>query len=182
MVADGPSVAYRSILGMTEPRDLSGPTWFPCLSAHGGRLTLPRGVAALDAETRRCRWSIESQGARALSRQNLDLAIEARLHLEVAVVDPAFTARDGDVVALLEHDPGKYADRFLDDVSARGENRPRGIRKGLATLLANQLEGDHGGAVMDRHVGQLTGLNANIGAHHGIAVAIVGDDIIDTFG
>src|SRR5215469_716981 len=152
-----------------------GPTWFPCLSP----LLMEPGARCSKGSIPSTR-KFGAQRKKALPRQNLDLTIEARLHLEVAVVDLAFTAGDGDVVALLEHDPWKCTDRLLDDVAPRGENRPRGIGKGLAALLADQLEGNDGGAVMDRHVGQLAGLNGNVGAHHCIAVAIDGVDVIDT--
>src|SRR5215472_15816667 len=52
-----------------------------------------------------------------LPRQHLDLAIEARFHFEVAVVNLTFAAGNGDVVALLENDPGKRADRLLDHIA-----------------------------------------------------------------
>src|SRR5580704_19181076 len=62
-----------------------------------------------------------------LPRQHLDLAVDAGDDLKVALIGLARVARDEVIIALGEHDAGKGADRFLDDVAAGGEHRPLGI-------------------------------------------------------
>src|ERR1700736_2258995 len=127
-------------------------------------------------------WRQTDARSAALLRDHLDLAVEAGLDLEVAVVNLAVVAGDDDVVAFGEDHARKGADRFLDDVAARSEHRPRGVGERLAAALAHELERDHRGTVVHRHVDELAGLHADVGTHHGVAVAVVRDDVIGALG
>src|SRR3979411_1678209 len=114
----------------------------------------------------------------ALPRDDLDLAIDAVDDVEGTLEYLALVLGDGAIFAFGKHDAGEGADRFLDDVAARRNHRPGGVRQGLAALVADQLQGDAPRAMGDDHVGQLAGLNADIRAHHGIGVAVIGNDVV----
>src|SRR5215468_629184 len=77
-----------------------------------------------------------------LPRRHLDLAVDARNHLELALIGTPLVARNGAIVALGEHDAGKHAGRFLDDVAAGRDDRPVGVGDRLAAAFADELEGD----------------------------------------
>src|SRR5262245_58396860 len=117
----------------------------------------------------------------ALPRRHLDLAINPRDHLELALIGASFIASDGAIVALGEHDAGKYAGRFLDDVAARGDDRPVGVGNRLAAAFADELECDKRGAMADRYVRELAGLHPDVGPHHRIGVAVIRNDVIVAF-
>src|SRR3954468_10482510 len=93
--------------------------------------------------------------AQALPRDDLDFAVDAVDDIEAALVDLALVLGDGAVFAFGEHDAGKGADRFLDDVAARGQYRPGGVGERLAAPVADELERDDGSAVVDGDVGEL---------------------------
>ena len=115
-------------------------------------------------------------------RQHLDFAVDAVDDLEVALKGLAFVARDGAVVAFGEHHPRERADGFLDDVAARRQHGPLRVGERLAPGVVDQLERDDRGAMADDNVGELRRLNAHVGSHHGVAVAIVRDDVIGALG
>src|SRR4029077_14131542 len=64
---------------------------------------------------------------RFLMRHHLDLAVDAVDDVEGTLVDLAFVLGDGAVFAFRQHDLGEGADRFLDDVAAGRQHRPRGV-------------------------------------------------------
>src|SRR5262249_30426285 len=59
---------------------------------------------------------------------------------------------------------------------------PRGVGERFAAALAHELERHHRSAVVHRHVDELAGLHADVRAHHRIAVAVVGDDVVSALG
>src|SRR5262249_59209530 len=105
-------------------------------------------------------------------------AVDAGNDLEFALVDFAFVAGDGAIFALGKNHTRKGADRFFDDVTTRREHRPGSIGERLAAFVADQLKRDRGSTVGHSDVGQLAGLHANVGAHDGIGIAIVRDDVV----
>ena len=118
-----------------------------------------------------------AEGTRS-ARDDLDLAVDAVDDVEGTLEHLAFVLGDGAVFALGQHDARKRADQFLDDVAARRDHRPRGVGERLAAPVADEFQRDDRRAVADGHVRQLAGLDADVGAHHRIGVAIVGDDVV----
>jgi hypothetical protein len=69
------------------------------------------------------RWRDDSiSSTPVLPRQHLDLTIDPRHHLEIALIGAPFITRYGTIVALGQHEAGKHAGRFLDNVAARGDH------------------------------------------------------------
>src|SRR6185503_14055445 len=65
-------------------------------------------------------------------RQHLDVAVDARDHLELALEDLALVAGNGAIFAFGEDHAREGADRFLDRVAAGREHRPGGVGERLA--------------------------------------------------
>jgi CubicO group peptidase (beta-lactamase class C family) len=112
------------------------------------------------------------------TRNHFNLAVDAVDDVEGSLKDLAFVLGDGAVFAFGQHDARECADRFLDDVAARRDHRPGGVGERFAAAIADQFQRDDGGAVGDDDVGQLAGLNADVGAHHRIGIAIVRYDVV----
>ena len=64
--------------------------------------------------------------------EDLDVAVEAALDLELARVDLALVAGDEDVVALGQRHGREGADRLADHVAAGGQHAEGGAGEGLA--------------------------------------------------
>jgi len=86
------------------------------------------------------------------------------------------------IVAFRQHDARECANRLLDHVAAGREHRPLGVGERFAARVVDQLERDHRGAVRYDNVGQLARLDAHVRAHHGIAVPVVGNDVVRALG
>src|ERR1051325_10137744 len=136
------------------------------------------GIATFSIEYRR---RSDADGD-TLAGQHFNFPVDAWFHLEFAVVGLALVAGDHRIFAFRQDHLGKGADRFLHDVAAWSQHRPLGICERLAAALIDQLEGDHGGAMVHDDVGQLAGLDPDIGAHRRVGVAVVGNDVIGAFG
>src|SRR6266576_1445489 len=117
-----------------------------------------------------------------LTGQDFNFPVEAWFHLEFAVVDLAFVASDHRILTFGQNHLGKGSDCFLYHVATRREHGPLGVGERLPAPLIDQLQGDHGGAMVDDDIGQLAGLHPNVGAHRRVAVAVIGHDMIGAFG
>src|SRR3954466_11656727 len=74
-----------------------------------------------------------------LARDDLDLAVDAVDDVEGPLEHLAFVLGNRAVFALRQHDARKRTDRFLDDVAARRDHRPRGVGERLAAPVADEL-------------------------------------------
>src|SRR5262245_66566116 len=91
----------------------------------------------------------DSDAVAASARDDLDLAVDAVDHAELALVGAVVVARDRAVLALGQDYARERADRFLDDVATGGEHRPLGIGARFAAALVHELERDDRGAMVD---------------------------------
>ncbi|MGC2140443.1 MAG: hypothetical protein WA620_02560 [Methylovirgula sp.] len=107
--------------------------------------------------------------------EDLDVAILGRLDLKGRLKCPAVVPCDGDIFAFREDDGGERSDQLADHVAARRQNRERGIGERFAAGTADKLQRHDGGAMAQRRVGELAGLDAQVGAHH--RVGRVGDPV-----
>ena len=86
------------------------------------------------------------------------------------------------VVARREHHRGERADAFDDAVAVRRLHRPGGVGERLAAVLLDQLQGQPRRLLIDGRLGQLAGVDLDVGADHGIGVAVVADDVVGAGG
>src|SRR5262249_14612167 len=115
---------------------------------------------------------------RASTRDDLDLAVNAVDDAELAFVGLVIVASDGAILALRQDHAREGADRFLDHVAPGRQHRPLRVGPGLAAALAHELERDDGSAVIDRCVSELADLDADVGAHGRVGIAVVRNDVI----
>src|SRR3954451_3032505 len=74
-----------------------------------------------------------------LARDDLDLAVDAVDDVEGPLEHLAFVLGNRAVFALRQHDARERTDRFLDNVAARRDHRPRGVGERLAAPVADEL-------------------------------------------
>src|SRR4249919_2085731 len=116
--------------------------------------------------------------SRVSARNDLDIAVNTGDDFEFALEDLAFITGDSAIFAFSKNYARKGADRFLDHVATGREHRPCGIGKRLAATVAHQLERDRGSAMRHGNIGQFAGLDANIGAHNRIRVAVIRHNVV----
>ena len=97
---------------------------------------------------------------------------------EIALVDAVAVLGDDRVVAFRQHHRGEGADAFADRIAGSGQDRPRRVGDRLAARLAHQLHGQFGGVVLDGRLGQLAGLDPDVGADDGVDRTIGRHDVI----
>src|SRR5208337_4245292 len=88
---------------------------------------------------------------------NFHVAVYPRLNLEGRLVDLGVVPRDDHVRAFREHERGKGAHEFADDVPPWSEHREGRIGESLGPGLVDELERDRRAAMADRDVDQLAG-------------------------
>src|SRR5256885_4682591 len=128
------------------------------------------------------RWRSNAGGNTGLAGQHFNFPVDAWFHFEFSVVGLAFVAGNHRIFAFGQDHLRKGADRLLDDVATGGEHRPLGIGERLPAPLVDELQRDHGGAVVHHHIGQLAGLDTDIGADSCVGGAVIGDNVIRALG
>src|SRR5690606_30904065 len=70
-------------------------------------------------------------------------------------------------------------DALLHELPVRRLDAPLRIGNGFAALARDELEADAAGGVRDRRLGELAGLDRDVGADRGVGVAVGGHDLVD---
>ena len=116
---------------------------------------------------------------RRLLGDHFDVAVEAGFDGEVPLEGLAVVAGDGRVVADRQDHRREGADALDDGVALRGDHRPGGVGDRLAAMLIDELQGQQRRLLVDGRLGQLAGLDLDVGADDGVGVAVAADDVID---